>query len=140
VGTGTSQHLSPPPLSLHVHVLQFLSFIFIKFFHLFILSYVSFIFSLLLPPYLIFLVLLSKIIIITIVIISITYAHYSYVHALQCLNLHTLYKGGHKIHAIQFIKFHLFLKLSPSFSNFPLRIVCLHHFNVGCPCTNCPSA
>ena len=93
---------------------------------------------LLLPPYLIFFVLLSKINVIIIIII--TYAHYSYVHALQCLNLYTLYKGGHKIHAIQFIKFHLSLKFSSLLSNFPLRIVRFHQFSVGCPCTNCPSA
>ena len=40
---------------------------------------------------------------IIIIIIIISYAHYSYVHALKCLNLHTLYKGGHKIHAMLLI-------------------------------------
>lgn len=107
----------------------------IFFFYPFILS---FYFSLLLPPFLILLVSLSKIIIIIIIIIS--HAHYSYAHALQCLNLHTLYKGGHKLSAILFIKFHLFLKLSPSLSKFPLKIACLHQFSVGCPCTNCPAS
>lgn len=140
VGTGTSRHSRPPPLSFHIHILQLLSFIFIKFFNLFFFYpfILSFYFSLLLPPFLILLVSLSKIIIIIIIIIS--HAHYSYAHALQCLNLHTLYKGGHKLSAILFIKFHLFLKLSPSLSKFPLKIACLHQFSVGCPCTNCPAS
>jgi len=73
--------------------------------------------SLLLPPFLIFRVSLSKIIIIIIIIII--HAHYSYVHALQYLNLHTLYKRGQELLAIP-LRF-----VIPVVSNKLIKVECM---------------